>query len=132
MIRIRRGDGHPTWGAVWIDIGRLRLFRCAAKHPNRWMVAWRRRQPEWDPKTKWEGANEPGRFFKGCIRRQLREPGPLTGCKFPNCDCGRGEEWERRCKEFERREAEGKAYREAWLARLKVLEALNREEEPKP
>jgi hypothetical protein len=80
-------------------------------------------RPEWNPRTKWKGSEEPGPYFKGCIRRQLKEPGyPLTGCKFPKCDCGRGEQWERRCKEFERREAEGAAYREAWLARLQEQE----------
>ena len=126
MIRLRRGLGHPTWGATWLDIGRLRLIRCA-RHPssnraldppNKWMIVWRRRLPEWNPRTKWAGSDEPGPYFKDCIRRALREPGyPLTGCKFPKCDCGRGEQWERRRAEFERREAEGAAYREAWILR---------------
>jgi hypothetical protein len=48
MITVRRGDGHPTWGAVWIDIGRLRLIRCAPGHLNNWMIVWRRRLPEFD------------------------------------------------------------------------------------
>jgi hypothetical protein len=58
FVRIRRGDGHPTWGATWIDLGPLRLIRCAGPrpgslgHPNKWMIAWRRGLPEWDPKTQ--------------------------------------------------------------------------------
>jgi len=47
-ISIRRGAGHPTWGATWIDLGRLRLIRCASGHPNVWMIVWRRNQPEWE------------------------------------------------------------------------------------
>jgi hypothetical protein len=64
LLRVRRGHGPPTWGAVWLDIGRLRLIRCAPKYLDRWMVVWRRRQPEWDPKTKWKGADEPGPFTR--------------------------------------------------------------------
>ena len=60
MIKIRRGNGHPRWGAVWIDIGRLRLIWCAPDrpstpghpnipgHPNKWMIVWRRKLPEFD------------------------------------------------------------------------------------
>jgi hypothetical protein len=56
---IHRGDGHPTWGAVWIDLGRLRLIWCVGPrpgslgHPNKWMIVWRRGLPEWDPTTHW-------------------------------------------------------------------------------
>jgi hypothetical protein len=126
-------------GATRLMLGRLWLIRCAsdrpstpghpniAGHPNTWMVVWRRRLPEWNPKTKWAGSDKPGPYFKGCIRRSLREPGyPLTGCNFPKCDCGRGAEWERRCAEYARREAEGAAYREAWLTRLRHNRAAPR------
>jgi len=89
-LTIRRGDGHPTWDAVWIDIGRLRLIRCAPGHPNKWMIAWRRGLPEWDPQTKWEGSDKPGRYWKGCAARLQRKRGvdPEDAiCRFPNCDC---------------------------------------------
>jgi hypothetical protein len=121
---------HRERGATRLELGRLWFIWCApdrpstpghpniAGRPNKWMIVWRRGLPEWDPTTKWKGADEPGPYFKGCIRRQLHEPGyPLTGCKFPKCNCGKGKEWESRCQEFERREAEGKAYREAWMRR---------------
>ena len=55
--RIQRGDGPPTWGAVWIDLGPLRLIRCAGPrpgspgHPNKWMISWRRRLPEWNSES---------------------------------------------------------------------------------
>jgi hypothetical protein len=70
MIRIRRGDGHPTWGATWIDLGRLRLIRCARHpsgrrtldHPNAWMIIWRRRLPEWDPATSGHRETLPARL----------------------------------------------------------------------
>jgi hypothetical protein len=60
MIRIRRGSGHPTFGTAWLDIGRLRLIWCARHpggertldHPNKWMIVWRRKLPEFDPTTK--------------------------------------------------------------------------------
>jgi hypothetical protein len=50
-------DGNPT-GAVWLELGRLRLIWCAPPrpgslgHPNKWMLVWRRRLPEWDRKTQ--------------------------------------------------------------------------------
>jgi hypothetical protein len=138
---IRRGAEHPTWGAVRLELGRLWLIWCASNrpsapghpaihgHPFCWMIAWKRDLPEWDPRSrwdprrKWKGSNAPGPFFKGCRRRRLHEPGyPLTGCKFPKCDCGSGEEWRRRGEEFERREAEGRAYREEWMRRAGVSE----------
>ena len=37
-LKVWRGDGHPTWGAVWIDLGRLRLIRCAPGHPSIWKI----------------------------------------------------------------------------------------------
>jgi hypothetical protein len=52
-ISIRRGAGHPTWGATWLDLGRLRLIWCAPGHPNAWMIIWRRKLPEWNP-GQWE------------------------------------------------------------------------------
>jgi hypothetical protein len=51
IARIHHGDGHPTWGAVWLDLGRLRLIRSASGHPNTWMICWRRRLPEFDRKS---------------------------------------------------------------------------------
>jgi len=72
---------HREWGAVWIDIGRLRLIWCARhpsgkrtlNHPNKWMLVWRRGQPEWD-RAGWERL------------RQLRLAiGHAEG--DPDCDC---------------------------------------------
>jgi hypothetical protein len=57
MIRIQRGNRHPTWGAAWLDLGRLRLIRCAPAHPNRWMIVWRRKLPEWN-RAQWERRHE--------------------------------------------------------------------------
>jgi hypothetical protein len=62
-LSIQRGDGHPTWGAMWTDVGRLRLIWCTpnrpsspghpdiAGHPNVWMIVWRRKLPEWDQES---------------------------------------------------------------------------------
>jgi hypothetical protein len=53
-LSIWRGHEHPTWGAAWLDVGRLRLIWCVRARPgspghlNVWMIAWRRRLPEWD------------------------------------------------------------------------------------
>jgi len=84
------------------------------------MIVWRRKLPEWDPRTKWEGNDEPGRFWKGCDARLQRthsvdnEDAP---CRFPNCDClSHLPEWRR--EELKRldaeRKAESKHYREEW------------------
>src|SRR5262245_12234713 len=35
---------HCEWGATWLDLGRLRLVRCAPRHPNKWMLIWRRKR----------------------------------------------------------------------------------------
>jgi len=121
-------------GATRIELGPLWLIWCAPDrpsspghpnipgHPNKWMIVWRRKLPVWDPKTKWKGSSGLGPYFRDCIRRRLHEPGyPLTGCKFPKCDCGHAHpDWAHRREEFERRAAEGKTYREAWLRRLGI------------
>jgi len=134
-LRIQRGDGHPTWGAVWIDFGRLRLIRCARHpsgrrtldHPNAWMIVWRRGLPEWDPQTKWEGSDTPGSYWKGCDARLERKRGANpedARCRFPKCDCWRRlpewrrKEWDDHCEEWKRRRTEGEAYREEWKRRL--------------
>src|SRR5262249_28616839 len=56
---IRRERGplaiQHEWGAARIEFGRLWLIRCApgppnsraAGHPNKWMIVWRRKLPEW-------------------------------------------------------------------------------------
>src|SRR5262245_11587 len=86
IIRIQRGDGHPTWGAVWLDLGRLRLIWCAPPrpgspgHPNRWMVVWRRGLPEWNAVAwnagiRWQGATVPGLFWRSCDARLQRQRG---------------------------------------------------------
>jgi hypothetical protein len=74
IVRIQWGEGHPTWNAVWITLGPLWFIWCASDrsnppaqgdqrykhpdipgHPSVWMLAWRRRTPEWDPaKGKWK------------------------------------------------------------------------------
>jgi hypothetical protein len=99
---IRCGSEAPTWGAVWVNLGRLRLIWCAPDrssspghpnipgHPNVWMVVWRRQTPEWDPQTKWKGSNTPGRYWKGCAARLDRLRGLDdwdARCKFPKCGC---------------------------------------------
>jgi hypothetical protein len=56
-LSIHRGDEHPTWGAVWIDIGRLRFIRCAVGHPYEWLIGWRRELPEWN-RAQWERRHE--------------------------------------------------------------------------
>src|SRR6516225_2792274 len=38
-------------GAACLQLGPLCCIRCAPKHPNRWMVVWQRKLPEWDPTT---------------------------------------------------------------------------------
>jgi len=51
---MKRWRIHREDGAVRLELGRLWFVRCApprpgsAGHPNCWMVAWRRRLPEWD------------------------------------------------------------------------------------
>jgi len=54
---------HREDRAVRLELGRLWFIRCApnrpstpghppiAGHPNVWMIVWRRRLPEWDPKS---------------------------------------------------------------------------------
>jgi hypothetical protein len=116
----------PTTREEYVcKLGRLRLIRCAPKHPNTWMIVWRRKAPE-RPQTKWAGSDEPGRYWKGCDARLQRKRGvdPEDAvCRFPSCDCWhrlpewRREEWERRCEEWKRRRAEGEAYRKAWMSR---------------
>ena len=55
---------HREWGSVRIELGRLWLVWCAPErpcisgypgehpnipgHPNRWMIIWRTKSPEWD------------------------------------------------------------------------------------
>src|SRR5262245_26497368 len=84
-LRIRRGDGHPTWGVVWIDIGRLRLVWCAPDrpsisgypgehpnipgHPNKWMIVWRRKLPEWGPTTSGRWKPLPARLTEADRRK---------------------------------------------------------------
>src|SRR5262245_59264694 len=127
MVRIQRGDGHPTWGAVWLDLGRLRLIWCVPKHPNRWMILWRRGLSEWDPKTKWAGSETPGPFWRSCDARLQRKRGvdPADApCRFPKCECwrhlpkSRREEWDHRRQEWERAQAESAAYVQRWKATL--------------
>jgi len=135
-LSIQRGDGPPTWGAVWIDLGRLRLIWCAPDrpstpghpnipgHPNRWLIVWRRATPEWDPRTKWQGSDEPGPYWKGCDARLQRKRGvdpEDARCGFPNCDCLRHLP-ERQREELKRRHAkhaaESKRYKSAWLKKM--------------
>jgi hypothetical protein len=52
-LSVSGGEGHPTWGATWLDVGRLRLIKCVPRHPNSWMVVWRRGLPEWN-REEWE------------------------------------------------------------------------------
>jgi hypothetical protein len=87
-LSIQRGDGHPTWGAVWIDIGRLRLIRCARHpsgrrtldHPNAWMICWRRKLPEWDRES-----------YERVIRpMSTEEKNRYFAAKFPQIDGANG------------------------------------------
>jgi hypothetical protein len=121
---------HRECGSIWLELGRLWLIRCAGGprpgspgHPNRWMIVWRRGLPEWDPKTKWEGSDEPGRYWRHCEARLQRKRGvdPEDAvCQFPNCDelgCLRHLSEQKR-DELKRldaeRKAESKRYREKW------------------
>jgi hypothetical protein len=134
-LSIQRGGGPPTWGAVWVDIGRLRLIWCAPDrpstpghpnipgHPGRWMIVWRRATPEWDPRTKWQGSNEPGPCWRGCNARLQRKCGvdpEDARCGFPNCDCLRqlsGWKREELKRHHAERAAESEHYKSAWLKR---------------
>jgi len=81
---------HREWGSLRLELGPLWLIRCAPGHPNKWMICWRTGLPEWDPRTKWEGSDKPGRYWKGCDARRSRKRGvdPEDAiCRFPNCDC---------------------------------------------
>src|SRR5262249_38108586 len=53
MMFIEHTEGHPTWGATWINLGRLRLIWSGTGHPNVWMIVWRRNLPEWN-REEWE------------------------------------------------------------------------------
>jgi hypothetical protein len=100
---IVRGAGHPTWGATWLNLGRLRLIWCVPDrpsssghpnipgHPNKWMIVWRRRHPEWD-KESWERVIKPmskaerNRYFAAKFPRvdadvpdNLIKPCPTSG-----------------------------------------------------
>jgi hypothetical protein len=120
-------------GAVWIDIGRLRLIWCAPNrlstpghpeipgHPNKWMIVWRRQLPERDPKTKWAGNERPGPYWKGCDARLQRKRGvdpEDARCRFPRCDCANISEDAKR--EWWTRVSQRLAYRDEWVRRLRA------------
>jgi hypothetical protein len=75
-LKVCRGPCSPTWGAVWLEVGRLRLIRCAPArqgspgHPNSWMIVWRRGLPEWD-RQSWERLRQ---------RRLTPEAQAAVGC----------------------------------------------------
>jgi hypothetical protein len=111
---------HREHGATRLELGRLWLVRCAPEHPNRWMIVWRRGLPEWDSRTKWQGSDQPGPYWKGCTARLQRARGvdpEDARCRFPNCDCAKLSEDQK--KEWERLRAERTAYREEWARRLR-------------
>jgi hypothetical protein len=126
-------------GTTRFEFGRLWLVRGAPDrpsapghpdipgHPNAWMLVWRRRAPEWDPRTRWAGSDKPGMYWRRCAARLERARGvdpEDARCRFPKCDCWRElpeqrrEEWDRAAKEWERRRAEGTAYKERWKQKL--------------
>jgi hypothetical protein len=123
---------HREHGSTRLELGRLWLIWCAGPqpgslgHPNKWMIVWRRGLPEWDPRTKWEGAEKPGPYWGQCEARLQRKRGvdPEDAvCQFPYCDdlgCLRRLSEQKR-EELKRldaeRKAEGKRYREAWQSR---------------
>ena len=90
---------HREHGSVRIELGRLWLIRCARypsgrrtlDHPNAWMLVWRRKLPEWNPATKWQGSEEPGPYWRGCDSRLKGKDdyGHFARCLFPDCDCWR-------------------------------------------
>jgi hypothetical protein len=88
------------------------------------MIVWRRGLPEWHPKTKWEGSNEPGPYWKRCDARLKRTRGvdPEDAiCRFPNCDCLHHlpEQKQQELKRLHAERAqEGKRYKEAWMRKL--------------
>jgi hypothetical protein len=93
------------------------------------MLVWRRGLPEWDPRTKWQGSDKPGPYWKGCAVRleSIRLNQPIqqleARCRFPNCDelCLRHLP-ERERAELKRldaeRKAESKRYRDEWIRKL--------------
>src|SRR5215831_10284547 len=105
---------HREWGSVRIELGRLWLIRCARHpsgrrtldHPNAWMTCWRRKLPEWDPATKWQGSEEPGPYWRGCDSRlkDKDDYGHFARCLFPDCECRKGRSASRRfCKRTKER-----------------------------
>ena|SRR5215470_4348225 len=84
---------HRKWDATRLELGRLWLAWCAPPrpgspgHPNRWTIAWRRGLPEWNSRTKWQGSDKPGPYWKGCAARLARKRGvdpEDARCKFPD------------------------------------------------
>jgi len=47
---------HREGGAVRLELGYLWLIHCASRHPNRFMIVWRRRH-ERDPKSRGQDAD---------------------------------------------------------------------------
>src|SRR5262245_21030613 len=119
------GQSSKTPRIVAVKLGRLRLIRCAPSHPNVWMIVWRQDLPEWDPKTRWEGNNEPGPYWNGCDARQrTRGADPEDAiCRFPNCDCLNHLPEQKR-QELKRlhaeRAEEARRYKEEWIPRSRM------------
>jgi hypothetical protein len=95
---------HRERGAVRIDLGSM----VRREHPNRWTIAWRRKLPEWDPRTKWAGSDKPGTYWKGCGARLQRARGVApedARCRFPKCECRQNDqavaEWQARLAAWE-------------------------------
>jgi len=72
------------------------------------MIAWRRRLPEWNSRTEWEGSDKPGPYWKGCDARLQRARGvdPEDAiCRFPKCECRQSDqavaEWQARLAAWE-------------------------------
>src|SRR6266496_1804270 len=91
-LSIQRGDGHPTWGATWFTLGRLWFIWCVPNrpsspghppiwgHPNKWMVVWRRKLPEWDQES-----------YERVIRPlSTEEKNRYFAAKFPRIDDANG------------------------------------------
>jgi hypothetical protein len=82
---------------------------------------WRRGTPEWTPRAKWQGSDEPRRYWKRCEARLARKCGvdpEDARCRFLNCDCLQHlPEWKR--EELRRldaaRKIEGRIYKEKWM-----------------
>src|SRR5262245_29873573 len=72
-----------------------------------------------DPRTKWQGSDKPGAYWKECTARLERARGARSAeCRFPYCDCAKLSAEEK--AEWECRRAEREAYKKEWVDRVRA------------